>query len=216
MKNRKEIDFSLYLVTDSELSMNRPLEWVVEEAVRGGVSMVQLREKKSETRDFLQLAKKLKSVLQRYHVPLLINDRIDIALAAGADGVHIGQSDMPYSDARKLLGKDAIIGLSVETPEQLQQANTYDLDYIGMSPVFLTPTKSELTRALGIDGVRAMTKSSVHPCVGIGGINKNNAGDVINAGADGIAVVSAICSARDPRVASRELLKIVREANLNA
>jgi len=210
MTNKVELDLSLYLVTDSGLALDKPLDWIVEEAVKGGVTIVQLREKKLNTRDFLNLAKKLKVMLQGYNVPLLINDRVDIALASGADGVHIGQSDMPYLDVRKLLGNDAIIGLSLESYEQVEEGNSYDLDYVAVSPVFITPTKKELTQGLGIEGVRKISNSSNHPCVGIGGIHKSNAAQIIAAGAVGIAVVSEIISNQNPQQAARELQKILK------
>jgi thiamine-phosphate pyrophosphorylase len=209
---KKNLNIDLYLVTDRGLSLDRPLDWVVEKAVKGGTTIVQLREKDIETRDFIELAKKLKPILKRYNVPLLINDRIDIALATDADGVHLGQSDMPYQEARRLLGKDAIIGLSVESIEQAKEANEFEVDYVAISPVYTTPTKKELTQDLGLEGVKKISEISRHPSVGIGSIKKHNAGDVIKAGADGIAVVSGICSADDPQKAAEELLYEVHKA----
>lgn len=204
-----KLDLSLYLVTDSGLSLGRPLDWIVEEAVKGGVTIVQLREKNLNTRDFLKLAKGLKVVLQKYKIPLVINDRVDIALASGADGVHIGQSDMPYLDARRLLGKNAIIGLSLESSAQIKEANSYDLAYVAVSPVFTTPTKKELTTGLGLVGVQEISSGSKHPCLGIGGIKKNNAAQIIEAGATGVAVVSEIISAKDPQLAAKNLRSVL-------
>lgn len=202
-------DLSLYLVTDRSLSLGRPLETVVEEAVRGGVTMVQLREKDASTLDFYNLAMRLKSILKPYNVPLIINDRLDIALACDAGGLHIGQSDMPYTVARKLLGKNKIIGLSVENVEDALDANNLDVDYIGISPVFSTQTKTDTATALGLEGIREITRISGHPSVGIGGINLANAQDIIQAGADGISVVSAIMSAPDPQQSARQLKEII-------
>lgn len=199
----------LYLVTDRELALGRDLEWVVSEAVKGGVTLVQLREKDIDTREFVELARRLKALLAPSGVPLLINDRVDVALAADADGVHIGQSDMAYEDARRLLGPDKIIGLSVESVQDALAADATDVDYIAASPVYLTSTKTDTAAALGLDGVSEISGLSRLPLVGIGGMNLRTAADVIRAGADGIAVVSGIMSAPDPRKAAEELLKTV-------
>lgn len=195
-------DLSLYLVTDRPLSKGRSLEWIVEEAVKGGVTMVQLREKDCSTRDFLELAIRLKKTLKQYDVPLLINDRLDIVLASDADGLHIGQSDMPYTIARKLLGYDKIIGLSVETISQAKEANLMDVDYIGISPVFSTATKTDIKTPLGLEGIKEIALFTRHPMVGIGGIYDGNARAVIDAGATGVSVVSAIIAADDPATAA--------------
>lgn len=203
-------DLSLYLVTDRPLSLGRNLEWVVEEAVKGGVTMVQLREKETSTREFIELAIRLKRKLSDFKVPLIINDRVDVALAADADGLHIGQSDMPYEIARKLLGNNKIIGLSVENMEQVFQANAWDVDYIGVSPIFSTPTKTDTAKPFGLEGVRKALALSKHPAVGIGGINKSNAKVVMGTGINGIAVVSAICSADNPRNAAIELKNTIK------
>lgn len=209
---KPQFDLSLYLVTDRSLSLGRSLEHVVEEAVKGGVSMVQLREKDCSSAEFYALAIKLKALLTPYQVPLIINDRLDIALACDAEGLHIGQSDLPYSVARKLMGNDKIIGLSVENIEDVMEANRLDVDYIGISPVFDTQTKNDTAKALGIDGVKEINKLSIHPSVGIGGINQSNAEQIITAGADGISVVSAIMSAVDPKKSAEELMKIVKQS----
>lgn len=205
-------DLSLYLVTDRSLSLGRTLSEVVEAAVKGGVTMVQLREKDCSGKEFYELAMLMKTLLKPYKVPLIINDRLDIALACDADGLHIGQDDIPYPIVRKLMGKDKIIGLSVENIEDTIEANNLDVDYIGISPVFSTLTKTDTASALGLDGVKEITRISKHPSVGIGGINQSNAKDIIRAGADGISVVSAIMSANDPSLAASELRKIVNES----
>jgi len=212
MKNFK---LDVYLVTDRELAKDRRLDWVVEEALKGGADIVQLREKNMKTAHFLEEAKRIKAITDHYGKTLLINDRIDVALAAAADGVHIGQSDMPCQDARRLLGPDAIIGVSIESYHQAREANDFDVDYIAISPVFRTPTKEELTKELGIEGVQKITNISRHPVVGIGSIKAHNAGDVIKAGADGVAVVSGICSAENPQAAALELKQKVEEAKRN-
>ncbi len=212
---RNNFDLSLYLVTDRELSRGRDIRWVVEEAVKGGCTMVQLREKDCCTMDFLKIAQDLKEILRTYNVPLLINDRIDIALAVDADGVHIGQSDMPYGIARKLLGHDKIIGLSVESIDDVEAANLLDVDYIGVSPIFATTTKTDTKTPFLLDGARRVAAISKHPIVGIGGMNHKTAGDAILSGLDGIAVVSDIVSADSPRQSAETLLKIVKDAQRN-
>lgn len=208
----KNFDLSLYLVTDRSLSRGRPLEYIVEEAVKGGVTMVQLREKECSSREFYELAVSLKKQLSTYKIPLIINDRLDIALACDADGLHIGQHDIPYEVARRILGNDKIIGLSVEKVADAILANNLDVDYIGISPVFGTPTKTDTSPALGLKGVFEISQLSKHPCVGIGGINMKNAPDIIQAGANGISVVSAIMSADSPREAASQLLHLVKDA----
>lgn len=195
----------LYLVTDEELLRGKDLYATVEAAVRGGVTMVQLREKESSTRDFVERAARLKQVLAPYHVPLIINDRVDVALAVDADGVHVGQSDMPYSLVKRLLPPGKIIGLSVESREQVLEANAYDVDYIAASPVFATATKTNTLIEWGLEGLSWIKSVSRHPLVAIGGINKGNAEAIFQAGADGIAVVSAIIAASDPEMAARML-----------
>ncbi len=199
------LDLSLYLVTDRHLSKGRSHEYIVAEAIKGGVTMVQLREKEASSREFYELAIRLKRSLEGSNVPLIINDRLDIALAVDADGLHIGQSDLPYKVARKLLGKNKIIGLSVENMEQARMANDLDVDYIGISPVFSTPTKTDTQKPFGLEGIREIAGFSRHKSVAIGGINSDNAADIIRAGANGIAVVSAIVSADEPTKAAREL-----------
>lgn len=201
----------LYLVTDRPLSLGRPLEEIVEGAVAGGVTMVQLREKDAPTGEFVALAKRLKAVLAPLGIPLIINDRVDVALAADADGVHIGQSDIPYEDARRLLGAEKIIGLSVENFEDLERANALDVDYVGISPVYGTPTKSDTAEPFGLEGLRRAVVMSAHPTVAIGGMNASTIAEVMQAGADGVAVVSAICSAPSPRKAAEELKEIVTQ-----
>lgn len=204
---RRKFDPGLYLVTDRILAGQRSIEEVVRASVRGGVSMVQLREKGLDTRDFVALARRLKKDFP--DLPLIINDRVDVALVAGADGVHIGQRDMAYADARAVLGPDAIIGLSVETIEQAAEAEALDCDYFGVSPIFPTPTKTDVETSWGLDGLRALRRRSRKLLVAIGGINGSTAAGVLGAGADGLAVVSAICAAAEPEAASRELRVIL-------
>jgi thiamine-phosphate pyrophosphorylase len=202
----------LYLVTDRGLCGKKPLEEVVIHAVKGGVAYVQLREKKISTSIFVEEAKKIKKILEPYKVPLIINDRVDVALACGAEGVHIGQEDMPYEIARKLMGKKAIIGLSVETWEDVVASQGLDISYIGISPIFATPTKTDTKSPWGLDGITKIKAFSRHPLVAIGGLNESNIKEVVKAGADCIAVVSAICAADQPEAAARRLNDIINSA----
>ena len=195
----------LHLVTDRSLSQGRPLVEVVAEAVAGGVTCVQLREKDCSTREFLQEALALKELLQLLKVPLIINDRVDIALAVGADGVHLGQSDMPISHARRLLGPNCLIGISAESVDHAVEAEQQGADYIGISPVFSTPTKTDTAPALGLEGIRQIRELVRIPLVGIGGINLTNARQVLASGADGVAMVSAIMAAASPRLAAKAI-----------
>ena len=197
-------DWSLYLVTDRRMIGQRSLADVVAAAVRGGVTAVQLREKECGTREFIKLARALKAVLVPLGVPLIVNDRADVALAACADGVHVGQSDMDCRDARRLLGPSAAIGLSVENLDQVETAPP-EADYLGVSPVFSTATKTDTAPEWGLAGLAALRRATRRPLVAIGGIHSGNAASVIRAGADGIAVVSAICAAADPELAARTL-----------
>lgn len=206
---KRPVDIRLYLVTDSQLSRPSSIEKTVAAAVAGGVTCVQLREKQTATRDFIDLARRLLDLLKPADVPLIINDRVDVVLASGADGVHLGQKDMPFPEARRILGPEAQIGLSVETFDQALEAESWDVDYIAASPVFPTPTKKDTARPWGLDGLRLLRKQTKHRIVAIGGIDANNAGSVLEAGADGIAVVSAICAASDPEHAARQLRKII-------
>lgn len=209
--NKAEINYGLYLVTDRDLTLGRDLLYVIEEAILGGVTLVQLREKECSSREFYDIALKVATLTKKHNIPLIINDRLDIALAVEAEGLHIGQSDIPYPIARKLLGKDAIIGLSVESVQDARDAETLDVDYLGISPVFSTTTKTDTAEALGIEGIKEIKKLSSHKLVAIGGINLSNTNEIISAGADGIAVVSAICSAKSPREASEELLREIKK-----
>ena len=199
----------LYFVTDRGFCGNKPLEKVVIQAVKGGAAYVQLREKNVSTRFFVEEAKRIKKLLEQYKVPLIINDRVDVALACGAEGVHIGQEDMPYEIVRKLMGQKAIIGLSVETWEDVKASQKIDVNYIGVSPVFSTPTKKDTKGAWGLEGLARIKAFSHHPLVAIGGINESNVREVVKAGADCIAVVSAICASPDSEAAARRINEMI-------
>ena len=202
----------LYLVTDRALCGQRPLEDVVSMALQGGAACIQLRDKEASTRFFVEEAQSVKAIMAPFRASLIINDRVDVALAVGADGVHIGQGDMPYAIARRLMGPRAIIGLSVETWEDVEKAQALDVGYLGISPVFETPTKTDTKGNWGLEGLTRIRAATGLPLVAIGGLNASNAADAIRAGADSIAVVSAICSAHDPFRAALELHKIIQSA----
>lgn len=197
-------DYRLYLVTDDALSRG-PVEEIVERAVDGGVTIVQLRLKNADGRVLYERAIEMRRRLAPRGVPLIINDRLDVALAARADGVHLGQSDLPCAEARRIAGADFLIGVSVGSPEEAIRAERDGASYVAASPVFATPTKTDAPPPVGLAGVAAIRRATRLPLVAIGGIHAGNAGEVARAGADGIAVVSAIMAAEDPAAAARHL-----------
>jgi thiamine-phosphate pyrophosphorylase len=199
----------LYLVTDQASLVGRTLSDVVLQAVHGGATCVQLREKHLGSRDFLAQAVALMALLRPLNVPLIINDRIDIALACGAQGVHLGQSDLAVPQARALLPPDVFIGWSVETLEHVAHSAQLPLDYLGVSPVFATSTKTDTATPWGLQGLQKIRAATALPLVAIGGVHAGNAAQVMAAGADSLAVVSAICSATDPRTSAQELRKLI-------
>ncbi|EKO3959534.1 thiamine phosphate synthase [Vibrio fluvialis] len=202
--------YTLYLVTDDQQDLNT-LCHVVKQAIAGGVSLVQVREKQGDVRTFIERAAAVKAVLSGSGVPLIINDRVDVALAVDADGVHLGQSDMPATLARQLLGPDKLIGLSVENEQQFEQAQSLPGDYLGLSAIFATPTKTNTVKHWGLDGLNwAMARSRL-PMVAIGGLNTSNIGAVAQTGVQGIALVSAISHARDPQQAAHDLRLLIEQ-----
>lgn len=208
-------DLSVYLVIGADFTAGRELISLVLEAVAGGVTLVQLREKTADLRAFTAEATALKAALAPTGVPLLINDNVAVAQASGADGVHLGQSDIPCTEARRLLGPGACIGLSVETRAQALETEALGADYLGVSPVFPSASKTDTTVPWGLDGLRWLRERVKHPLVAIGGITVENAASVVRAGAHGIAVISAIGSAASPRAAAAALRRVVDEAALN-
>ncbi len=212
MYDKKKVDYSLYLVTDRALSLGRSNLEVIQAAVRGGVTLVQLREKEATTKEFYQEGLKIRAYLKARDIPLIINDRIDMALALDAEGVHLGQEDMPIDAARKILGPQKIIGASVFTPEEAKIAEALGADYLGLSPIFVTETKPELTQHLGIKGIHLLKEAVKIPVVGIGSMSESNAYEAVKAGLDGVAVVSAICSRENPRAAAEAIKKEVMRA----
>ncbi|UCG21399.1 MAG: thiamine phosphate synthase [Deltaproteobacteria bacterium] len=206
------MDYSLYLVTDRALSLGRSNLEVVQSAVEGGVTLVQLREKEATTREFYEEGLRVGAYLKARDIPLIINDRIDLTLALDAAGVHLGQDDMPIDVARKLLGPRKIIGASVFTLEEAKIAESLGADYLGLSPIFVTETKPELVRQIGIEGIPLLKAAVQIPVVGIGSMSESNAYDAVKAGLDGVAVVSAICSREDPRAAAAAIKAEVMRA----
>ena len=212
MKIDPRPDLFLYLVTDRGSSRGRAAADIVREAVAGGVTCVQLRDKHSPTRELIAEARRLKALLRPVGIPLIINDRLDVALAVEADGVHLGQQDMDIADARRLAGPAMLIGISVESLTDAVRAERQGADYLGISPVFATPTKTDTAAPLGLEGVERIRQAVGLPLVGIGGIKADNAAAVIAAGADGVAVVSAIVAADCPRTAAAELKRRIEQA----
>ena len=204
----KTLNFQLYLVTDRRWLKDRNLADCVEAAVLGGVTLVQLREKDIFSREFFKLAQQVKRVTERYGIPLIINDRIDIALAVDADGVHIGLDDLPVPVARKLLGSDKIIGASVTTIDEAVLFQNQGADYLGVGAVFPTATKPE-NEAVSLATLRSIKAAVRIPVVAIGGIQKENVPQVMQTGVDGIAVVSAIMNQTDITQASALLKSLV-------
>lgn len=200
--------YRLYLVTDDQQDL-ATLKRVVRKAVEGGVTMVQVREKHGDVRAFIERAQAVKDILKDTNVPLIINDRVDVALAVDADGVHLGQSDMPATIARELIGPNKILGLSIENEEQLAEADSLPIDYIGLSAIFATPTKTDTKKHWGIDGLKMALETISLPIVAIGGINESNIPQLSATGVHGLALVSAICHAEDPKAASEYLLGLM-------
>ncbi len=208
----ENIDYTLCLVTDRGLARSRPTLDIVKAAVRGGVTCVQLREKTGATREFIDQALAIRDFLRFRDIPLIINDRLDVALAVGADGVHLGQNDMPLALARSIVKDAMFIGISTNSLEDAVAAEKGGADYLGVGPIYATPTKTDTAPVLGLDGLGKIRKNIKIPLVTIGGMNYSNAGQVIRNGADGIAVVSAIVAAENPEKASRDLMNTIRLA----
>ena len=196
----------LCLVTDRTLAHGRALSDVVAACIQGGVTMVQLREKDADTRVFLEFARTLKNLLRGTSIPLVINDRVDIALASDADGIHVGQKDMPIADVRALM-PNAFIGLSITSKEQIMRPDAQLADYLGIGPIFAQTTKPDASTPLGIEGFGTLRAHSTKPVVAIGGIKADHAKALIKAGAQGVAIVSALMSAEDPRAAAAAFIR---------
>lgn len=205
-----KLDLSLYLVTDKRNKTDEEFLEIIEKAIKGGTTVVQIREKEGETLDFYNLALKVKEITSKYNVPLIVNDRIDVALAIKSEGVHIGQTDMPADVARSLIGDEMILGVSASTVEEARKAENDGADYIGTGAVFPTATKDDAP-SITKDDLKEVTGSINIPTVAIGGITLENASELAGTGIAGISVVSAIMNSKDPKTASENLLKIYNE-----
>lgn len=208
--DNKEVDYTLYLCTDRGLMRSSTIEETVEQAIIGGTGVVQLREKDIDAKDFYEMAVRLKQITDRYHVPLIINDRVDIALACDAAGVHIGQRDIPAKQVRKMIGKNKLLGVSASTLEEAVQAVEDGADYLGIGAMYATNTKED-AEIVTISELKRIREAVDVPIVVIGGINLDTLENFKGYGIDGLAVVSAIMAAEDAEAAARELVTRFRE-----
>jgi thiamine-phosphate pyrophosphorylase len=208
MKRRAQLNLSLYLITDPVIVGSRSLLDVVGESVSGGVRLVQVRDKDAEAKDLLEQTLALKTLLDPLGVPLVVNDRVDVAAAAGV-GCHIGQTDLPPKAARNILGEQAIIGLSIDDPDQTKDADPAILDYVAHGPFASTDSKVDAGAPVGKDSIGRVRAKTPLPLVAIGGLSHANAADAIEAGADGVAVISAIVGAVDPKASAEKLKRVV-------
>ena len=206
MKKSKLKDFGLYFITDSRLTKKTVIE-DVKSAVKGGVKIVQYREKEASTKKMIEEAAKIMEICRKNNVIFIINDRVDVALAVDADGVHLGQNDMPYLDARKILGREKIIGLSAESFEKALLNEKIGADYTGIGPIFSTSTKKDLPSPIGIEPIKQLKNKINIPFVAIGGINEMNIDEVLNAGAGNVAIISGIIGSEDVESAVKNYLK---------
>jgi len=217
MIDKNRINWSLYLITDRRIAGDRNIVDIVSAAIQGGATVVQLRDKTTTTYEMIELGRALHNITQKACVPLIINDRVDVALAINADGVHVGPpDDMPALLARQILGPDRIIGVSAESPAIALQAVQDGADYVGVGDVFGTSSKADAGVPIGLSGLKAVVEPCPIPVVGIGGINHGNAAAVIEAGADGVALISEIIGADDPKAAAMELRKHIDGARKTA
>ena len=207
---KPRVDYSLYLCTDRELMSSRTIEESVEQALLGGCTVVQLREKHCSSREFLALALRVKALTRSFRVPLIINDRVDIALASDADGVHVGQDDLPAREVRRLLGPDKLLGVSAHNLPEARQAQLDGADYRGVGAMYATATKQDASPTT-LAELRHIREAVDLPIVVIGGVNRSTVGDFKGTGINGLAVVSAVVAQPDPAGAARELLRLFRE-----
>ncbi|CAH0221639.1 Thiamine-phosphate synthase [Peribacillus frigoritolerans] len=206
---KSQIDLSLYLVTEESIAIEE-LTKIIAQSVSGGVSIVQLREKNNSSLSFYEKASALKQLLNELSIPLIINDRVDIALAVGADGIHIGQDDLPLPVVKKMIPEDMIVGVSVSTLEEALEAERNGADYIGVGSVFPTKTKQDAT-LMALEDLGEICRGVSIPAVAIGGITADNISALSDSGLSGTAVVSAIMNADNPKTASESLLKIIKD-----
>ena len=209
---KPEINYSIYLVTDSELMSTETVEQAVEQAIKGGCTLVQLREKKLSSLDFYKTALKVKTITDHYNIPLIINDRVDIALAVDAAGVHVGQSDLPAKIIRNIIGNDKILGISASSLTEAMQAEKEGADYLGVGAMFITGTKTD-AELVSLESLKEIKRTTSLPIVAIGGINKDTIPLLADTGIDGIAVVSAIISEKDIFMAASKIKSLFLSIN---
>jgi thiamine-phosphate pyrophosphorylase len=209
---RPPLDPTLYVITDARVARGRDQVELLRAAIAGGATMVQLRDKELPARDQYELGRRLRELTRAANVPLIVNDRVDLALAIDADGVHLGQDDLPPGVARSLLGHGRIVGVSAGTPDEFELVRREGADYIGTGPFAATGTKADAGGAIGPAGLRAIREITNLPMVAIGGIGPANAAAAMTTGADGVAVISAVLGADDPGRAAAELRRIVDAA----
>ena len=200
-------NFDLYLVTDRNQTLGRDLLWVLERALEGGVKAVQLREKDLGGRELYLLAQKVKKLCERYHASLFVNDRIDVALGVDADGVHLGDTSMPVRAARELLGEKKLIGAATHSVEEAKEAEEADADFILFGPVYFTPSKAVYGKPQGLGPLKEVVEKISLPVYAIGGIKRENIAEVKATGVQGVALISAVLSAVDPKEAAEGILK---------
>lgn len=205
------IDYSLYLVTDRYSLKGKDLFEATKKAIKGGVSLVQLREKELSFKEFLQTAIQMKQITDQFKIPLIINDNIQIAKQINCSGVHVGQDDESLEKARQILGDKKIIGVSVENEEQAIKACRGGADYLGIGTVFFTPTKKDIKKPIGLKKLEKIVEKSSVPTVAIGGINLDNIDKIMKCGVNGAAIISAILSHEDIQKISQKFLKIIKE-----
>ncbi len=205
------LDLTLYVITDRRLS-GRSHEEVAEAAIRGGATVIQFREKDASTREMVEIASRLREITKRYGVPLIVNDRVDVALAVDADGVHVGTEDMPIAIAKRLIGPGKVVGASASTVEEALFAVEQGADYLGVGSIFATGTKVDAGPPIGIERLVEIASRVPIPVVAIGGIHHGNVAEVIRAGANGVAVISAVVAAEDIADSTRRLLEAIQAA----
>ena len=209
---RDRMDYSVYVVVDRRFARGGRLEEIVRAALRGGATVIQLREKEAGIREMIEMGRRLRDICHSFGVPFIVNDRVDVALAVDADGVHVGPEDMPPEIARRLIGPDRILGVSATSVDEALQGERAGADYLGVGDVFGTRTKPDAGKPIGPNGLAEIVRRVRVPVVAIGGVTAENAGEAVRAGAAGVAVISAVVSAPDPEEATRRLVRAVAEA----
>ena len=202
----------LHVITDTTFQSNYTHPQLAKLAIQGGADTIQFRQKNGSTRKLVDIAQQMQRTCTHHDVPLIINDRADVALAVGAKGVHFGQDDMPVAIGRKILSTETIIGTSARTEEKILEAITEGADYIGFGPIYQTSSKSDAEKPKGLDRLRRMCEIAKCPVIAIGGISLQTTGEVVRAGAHGIAVISAVCGQKDPAAATHRLMQAIQEA----